>query len=86
MASRGPFDISGGRAGAGPRGSWQGDTRDRERVSGCYVGLFWAGKVRDGVALGGRVYLGIPRRFPSRGRLFVRRCSHPGQDPRAARP
>lgn len=86
MASRGPFDISGARAGAGPRGSWQGDTRYRERVVGCHAGLFWAGKVKDGVALGGRVYPGIPQRFPSRRRRFGRRCSHSGQDPGAARP
>lgn len=44
MASRGPFDSSGARPGAWPRGSWQGDTRDRERVVGCHAGLLWAEK------------------------------------------
>uniref|UniRef100_U3KBT6 PHD finger protein 5A n=1 Tax=Ficedula albicollis TaxID=59894 RepID=U3KBT6_FICAL len=44
MASRGPFDISGARGGAWPRGSWQGDTRYRESVVGCHEGLFWAGE------------------------------------------
>lgn len=53
MASRGPFDIFGARAGAWPRGSWQGDTRDRRGSSAATRDCSGRGKVKDGMALGG---------------------------------
>lgn len=85
MASRGPFDTSGARAGAGPRGSWQGDPATATASPAATRGSSGPGRVGDGVALAAKVYVPISPRFPARGSRFGQRCLHPGQDPGAAR-
>lgn len=80
MASRGLFNISGARGGARPAGPGRETPATGRGLSAVTRGSSGRRKVRDGLTLGERVYLGIPRRFPARKSCFVSRCSHPGQD------
>lgn len=80
MASRGLFNNSGARGGARPAGPGRETPATGRGLSAVTRGSSGRRKVRDGVTLGERVYLGIPRRFPARKSCFVSRCSHPGQD------